>query len=290
MADLSDVGVALKAAIVGAIYPNGTSQPSVVGYPCKVAVGWPIPDQVDMDLQGLVLGPGGVGTKSNGVGPIVNVSIYPQPNIERVTTRYQREWVMTSNVTPTITGTVSGNTVTIGGTATANHYITIIINDLPFSYGLLATDTPSSVAAALAALVSASYSATAAGDVITLPATLSGLISVNTGAPGVAVQEIRRQQHGFQIVIWAPSNAARIAACEVIDPLLAATDFLTMPDGTGAWMLYRGQNDSDNYEKAALYRRDLFYWVEYATTLAMTNYPITAAPVTLTAADPTATI
>jgi hypothetical protein len=260
VADISDVSNALVTLIANALYPNGTGQASAITAPCKVFPGWPNSTNLDADLR--------AGT--------VQVSVYPQPNIERVTTRYPQAWQTQTTTTPTLTAAVNANTVTLGGTVTVGHYVTLIVKNLAYSYAAQSGDTLSTVAAALAALINPTTPASAVGPVITFPATAAGRIIARTGAPGTVMRELRRQQRGYQIIIWAPSNALRSAAASVVDQIMSTTDFVTMPDQTAAWLLYRSSNDSDMQERALLYRRDIFFWAEYATTQIATGYPVTS--------------
>jgi len=54
MADLSDVLDAFASLITGALYPNGTSNPSVVTAACKVYPGWPQSNILDADVRAAV--------------------------------------------------------------------------------------------------------------------------------------------------------------------------------------------------------------------------------------------
>jgi hypothetical protein len=263
MADIADVSAALVTLIAGALYPNGTGQASAITAPCKVAPGWPNSTQLDADLR----------------AGAVQVTVYPQPNIERVTTRYPQAWQTKAITTPTLTASVDGSTVTIGGTVTVGHYITLIVRNIAYSYAAVGGDTLATIAAALAAQINPFTSAVAVGAVITFAATANGRITARTGAPGTLIRELRRQQRGYQIVIWAPTPDLRKAAADIIDPAMSATDFVTLPDSTSAWLVYRSSNDTDMQERALLYRRDIFFWAEYAATQTAIGYPVTA-PVT----------
>ncbi|MFD2271831.1 hypothetical protein ACFS07_13365 [Undibacterium arcticum] len=99
MADLTDVGSALVALIAQTVYPNGTGQASVANTGVRIYQGWPNPQQLDADLK---LG-------------ICHVSVYPRTE-ERNVTRYSKDWQQLSVNTPTLTLTISGQTVTVGGT------------------------------------------------------------------------------------------------------------------------------------------------------------------------------
>jgi hypothetical protein len=52
LADLSDVTAYLYQQAIAAVYPSGTSQPSVAAMDVRLFEGWPIPDQLDRDLAG----------------------------------------------------------------------------------------------------------------------------------------------------------------------------------------------------------------------------------------------
>ena len=68
---IADVRVALVAAVKAALFPNGTSQPSISGTAIKVYEGWPGSASLNIDLA--------AGT--------TNVSVFPKPD-GRNTTRY----------------------------------------------------------------------------------------------------------------------------------------------------------------------------------------------------------
>lgn len=276
MADLSDVQSYLVSALTTALYPNGISQPSAIANPIKIYAGWPLPAQLDADLVAPT--------------PIVHISVYVQPGMEQVTSRYPRDWYPQTTVPCTLTGTVLNNTITIGGTVTAGHYLTIHLGNFPVSYAALVTDTTSSVAAALQALIAVAFpTATVLGNVITVPATLGGLIVVRGAAPGTIVRELERTKQAFLVTVWAPNNALRVAAAKIFRPALAAISMFPLPDGFAGWITYEGSRDVDRSEKQNVYCRDVTYWVEYPTTQSMVAYPITTAATSIeldTVADP----
>lgn len=96
----------------------------------------------------------------------------------------------------------------------------------------------------------------------------------NDGSTGTAIMEIRRQERTVQITIWAPTPAARDSIAKAVDPVLAVTHRFTLPDQTMARLIYKGSPMTDMLEKSRIYRRDLLYSVEYATTLTETDYAI----------------
>lgn len=270
MADLSDVTATLVSLIAGIVYPNGTGQPSVAATDIVIYEGWPNPQQLDADVA---------------VGKC-HVSVYPRAD-ERNTTRYSPTWQHATINTATLTLTVAGQTITLAGTiplASNPTNLAVFANNLPYTYAVLPTDTLATAAAALAALIAVGVPGTsAAGAVITLPAL--GLIEwARVGVTGTSVRTVRSQERVFQIGIWADTPAHRTAIAKAIDAALAVSTFLTMPDGTGARLTYKSSLISDALEKSRLYRRDLFYTVDYATTETETETQITAGQINESAA------
>jgi hypothetical protein len=270
MADLADVEAALVAAIAGAVYPNGTSQPSAVVLAggrrpgSRVFAGWPVPANLDADLL--------AGTPP-GSASVLNISVFAQPGMERDVTRYPREWQDQIKTAPTITVTVAGSTITLAGAPTIGNWVSIIAFGKDFSRACVANDTLASVAAALAATINAVLPAYAVGPAITIIGRSD--IKARTAAPGTAILELERTNQRFLVTIWAPSNDARVAAARVVRPALALIDFLTLADGSQARLLYENSSDIDRSEKNSLVCRDIYYWVEYPTTVTAPGYPIT---------------
>lgn len=262
MADVIDVQTALVALAAAALYPNGTGQPSAAGgVPCKVYAGWPTESQLDSDLA--------VGT--------AHVTVFPRPE-ERNTTRFSQDWQPQTINSATLTLTINGQQITVGGVvppANNPHNLSILANGKPYVYAVQTSDTLNSIAAALAALIAADLPGTsAAGAVVNLPGT-GRIGAARVGVTGTAIREVRRQERHFQITVWADTPTHRDAVAQPVDQVLATTKFLTMPDGFAARLIYRGSPVSDNMQKTRLFRRDLIYLVEYATTQAETETQIT---------------
>lgn len=265
MADLSDVESALVALIAQALYPQGTAAPPINGVPTAVYAGWPNSQDLDADLKALDRGhPSG----------ILHVTVYPTAT-ERNTTRFLRQWRQSVAPAPTLTVALAGQSATIGGTVSAPQNVALLANGKPYVYAVQASNTLAGIATALAALVSADVAGTtSAGPVVTVPAG-ARLSAGRIGAPGTALLELGRQERVFQITIWANSPANRALVGATIDPILRDTVRVAMPDGTWATMLYHGTREDDMPQKAALFRRDLLYAVEYATTVSETGMQIT---------------
>lgn len=91
---------------------------------------------------------------------------------------------------------------------------------------------------------------------------------------GTVVKVVRQQEQLFQITIWAPTPEIREEIGGLIDPILSDTYRFQLPDQTMAQMHYRNHIDGDFTQKAAIFRKELFYYVEYATTRSETAYVI----------------
>jgi hypothetical protein len=81
------------------------------------------------------------------------------------------------------------------------------------------------------------------------------------------LQEIKRQQQDFKIMLWCPDPGSRDAIAATLDPALAILNFLALADGSYARVRFAGGETIDSNEDAALYRRDLIYNAEYPSTL-----------------------
>jgi hypothetical protein len=283
MADLSDIEQVLVSTITRIVYPTGTANPSIAGAPVKLFRGWPVPGNLDADLK--------AGT--------INVSVYPL-DTEQKTTRYPREWVPLPVPTPALTLTASDTTITVGGTPSSPLNAAAIVNGSAYVYPVQPGDTTTSIATGLAALIaggsytaepgapdytdesSAPYSAdaTSSGPVITIPGAYR--IAVRLGVIGTAIRETKRQKRTFQITFWCPNPTLRDLIAAPVDAALADIDFLGLPDGTAGRLLYERSRVSDRVEREGLYRRDLFYSVEYGTTDSTAAAQIVTTAATLT--------
>lgn len=277
MADLSDVENALVTLAAQTLYPNGTGQASLPGMPIKVFPGWPIPQQLDADLA----------------AGKCQVSVFTRQE-QRNTTRYTKDWQPLSTNAPTLTLTIVGQTVTVGGSVPVSgnpQNVMVMANGKPYVYAIQqGVDTLNSIATALATLIAAGIAGTTnTGAVITLPNT-ARINAVRVGATGTSIREIRRQEQLFQVSVWADTPAHRDAIVAPLDAALAATQFITLADQSAARLIYKSTMVFDQYQKEKLYRRDLFYTVEYATTQVETDTQITQEQLNASATPDGATI
>lgn len=268
MADLSDVTQALVALVAAAVYPNGTAAPSVTGAPTRIYEGWPVPRQLDEELQ----------------AGAINVSVYPLPG-EQLTTRYLNDGEDVLSIsTPKLSASLTGQVITLSGQIPAAddpHTLLAIVNGQPYEYAIKATDTMAQAAAGLAARIATGVpGTTSAGAAITVPA--AGRIrAVRVAVTGSFVREVRRQARNFQITIWAPSPELRAQAAGAIDPVLADTEFLTLPDQK-ARLRYVASPISDGGQQDRAWRRDLIYMVDYGTTVQRSTTTVASMAISTT--------
>ena len=86
------------------------------------------------------------------------------------------------------------------------------------------------------------------------------------GNGGSAMLELRRQTRLFQISVWAGLHTRRDAIAAAVDAGLAAVSRLALADGSVAVMTYDSSAQDDDQQLAGIYRRDLLYALNYATT------------------------
>jgi hypothetical protein len=274
MADLEDVMTAVSAASAVAVYPNGLDSPSVAGIPVLVVQGWPDSSGLNADLK----------------AGKAQVSVFPL-DMERNTTRFQRVWQPVSIAKPTITLTAVDDVITVGGAMPspfALHNLAALIQGKAYLYSVQATDTLTSITTALAALIAVDFPlTTVSGETILVGGvTVVGRdgtpITCRVGTIGTSVREVRRQKRLFQITIWAPTPDSRRKLLAAMDAALQKTAFITMPDGLDARVEYFDSPMTDGIEKSQLYRRDLRYFIEYATTETVDAATVVVGRVTST--------
>jgi hypothetical protein len=252
MADQSDVENALVAAITATLYPNSAAEASIIctgRVTIRVYRGWPVSAALQDDL-------------ANGV---VNVSVFPNGE-PRDTTRYPTAWTVTTATIPTLTVAVANSTVAFAGTTAAGQMAGIALDGATYVYLVQTGDTTALVAAALAAqIIAAGQIVQIAGATLTIPAASRLFARVEQSQS--AFRETRRQKQSFRVSCWCPDPILRDQVAAAIDATMANTTFLTLADGTAARITLAGGATIDQSENATLYRRDLIYAADYATTL-----------------------
>lgn len=276
MADLSDVLQVLAATVAGILYPQGAAgnatgagicmsglpiggmQASITGQVVSIYPGWPNPQKLDKDLP-------------NG---IAHVNIYPWKQ-DRNTTRYMERWQVQAAPAATITTRIEDNVVVLEGVPGAGHNIVVFVNGGVFAYRTLPGDSLAKAAAALAEVINTTIPETIAiGPTIVLPMS-ARIAAARVGAKGTAIKEIGRQERIFQIGVWAASPQGRDNVAKAVQPQIRSRRFLVMPDGFGARIIYHADLINDSEQKMGIYRRDLLWSIEYATTITEEQWQIT---------------
>ena len=162
MADAQDVSLALAGLCASACYPTGTSNPSVTGAAVRCYVGYPVAEQLDMDLQA------GVCHVGVDIGRGATKSVPSSLSGPEVT----------SFAVPTTSWSSVGSDLSLWGSVTAGQIVTAIVDGVSFSYTQTSADTLGSTAYQLAKLIAASYpSAYSLGSVLFVPR--AGAITAN---------------------------------------------------------------------------------------------------------------
>lgn len=262
MADVSDVENALVALVSNVIHPAGASGQATIGAPCEIARGWPNKVKLSAALN---------------TGKVM-ATIYAVPNMERLTTRFQREWQTITPQAVTLTANVVGNTVTIGGAVSAApQVVAVSTGGLAYTYLVQPTDTLLTIAASLAAAIPGASVPYGSVVYVGFPSKLTAAVS----GIGSEMRELRRQERTFQVCLWCPTPAIRDKVGALVDAAFAQISLLAMPDGSAANIKYARTYTTDGEQNENLYRRDIIYAVEYATTQTIVGYGVALQPLTL---------
>jgi hypothetical protein len=293
MIAIADVRTALVNAIQAAVYPNGTSQPSISNTPIKIFAGWPASADLNADL---------------GLGK-TDISVFPKPE-GRNTTRYPEDAKVLVAAAPTLTLTVGtaadilaedggrllgedgtpmeaeqvdSQVVTVGGTVSVPQNVGLLVNRRPYAYAVQPYDTLAYIAGSLAALVGEDVPGTTVNGTSIMVGPTGRIQALRVGASATMGTEVRRQERVVMITVWAPTPALRDEIGAALDVALAQIQFLDLPYDYGARLIYKSDNQADVTQKQTLYRWDFNYLVEYPTVV------IAAAPQVLFPATDLAT-
>lgn len=255
MADLSTVEKAMVTQVAAVLFPSVSYLPGAkvasvpAGMTCKLFRGWPIAADLDADM----------------LAGRAQVSVFPEPGMSRNTTRHLQQWQTPAAGVPTLTVAVDGADVTFGGTGGAGQVAGLAIgaspNPVAYAYRLLSGDDPADVAAAFEAMIEGS---SAAGAVLTCP---SASVAARVVADAEALRVTRMQQQGIRVSIWAPTPDARDTLAALVDAGLSDLRRFELSDGSWARVWFRMTATMDAPQKERLWRRDLGFLVEYATTI-----------------------
>ncbi|HVJ54879.1 MAG TPA: hypothetical protein VM689_20635 [Aliidongia sp.] len=256
MADISDARQALAQIIAGLIYPAGVpagTMPSaaVIGAPVRIYAGSPEREALDADLA----------------AGIVNITVETgQDGVN--TTRFPAVDQVISVEPPSLSWVVAGIGATLCGAVATPQNAGLLVDGKAYLYAVQPADTLETIGAALAALVAVDQAASAEGATIVMPN--SHRIVGRIGTVGRTLREVGREIITVHVSVWAPSPTLRQAAAAAFEPNLRDLRRFPLPDDSIAQIWAERSNDEDRLEKAALYRRNALYKLEYASTIAGT--------------------
>jgi hypothetical protein len=257
MADQTHVAAALVELLVEAAYPNGLDAAPAAGVHAKVYQGWPDPGTLKKDTAG-----------SDRAGHVAHISVFPSAQAKNVSRR-RAEWEAVAAPAPTLSATVAGTSIVLGGTVSVPQAVALIIDGQDFAYAVQASDTLTSIATGLAALVAVKQPATAAGAVVTIPA--ARRVVARIVFTGTSAKEVAREERVFVVSVWAGCHEERDALAMLVEPVLADLSRIELPDGTTSNCNYGGGTQVDSEQKQGIYRRDIQIAVEYALMLRRTD-------------------
>ena len=255
MADQADVENALVEAVGAAIYPMGLSAESALGVLTRIYRGWPQSVALDEDLA----------------SGKINISIFPVPDSIVIKTRFPAEW-FSAPTAVRLQVLQSAESATFSGEIDPGVFVGIIVDEATFQYETKMGDSLRSVVESLGNLVRGQREALVLNDTLYVPGAYRMIVRAE--APSVATKEIRRQSERFKISIWCATPESRDQAAALVDLTLAGINFLTLSDGSSARVIARGGETIDRGSDASLFRRDLIYEAEFATTLTQTQLPM----------------
>lgn len=273
MADLSDVTAYLETATTAAVYPNGTSQPSIAAMDVRIFEGWPLPDQLDRDMAGTMLAgtPPIVTPRTN--GPLSNVSIFPMAGMNSSTYQIQDATYVISQPVYGLAVSIVGQVITVTGTPGTGEYLSIIA-DRSFAYSRSGISA-AAIIASLAADIAVNYpGVSSTSTTLTIP--FSFALVVRQGGIGVLGKAIHRQKQSVMVSVWSPNHRARTLLAKAIDVALKKQIRIVLPDTSQMILCYNRTNFNDDKQMASIYRRDIIYDAEYATVEQFNGYVVTS--------------
>lgn len=275
MADLSDVTAYLMGEATTACYPNGTGQPSIAGGTTDIRIfeGWPLPDQLELDMQGKSANPNGGAPIVRARGPLVDVSIFPMLGTNAIPYQIQDQFYVIAQPVFGLSLAVNGNTITFSGTPNPGEYVGIIA-DGGFSAHSETGATAAAIISALATDFTNDYGSgvSSTSSTLTIPFTRS--LVVRQGGQGTLGKVTHRQRQQVMVSVWAPKHTLRSTVAAAIDNYIKQNIRVTLPDTSQAVVCYNRTNTSDDMQMAGVYRRDLIYDVEYATVFEFPGFVV----------------
>ncbi|NHN93641.1 hypothetical protein [Acetobacter sicerae] len=258
MTDIAGVSTALTRAVDAIVYPNGDSAASLTGRRTIIRRGW-ITNEDYTGSCSLALG----------VDYVFVTAL--SGAFKSIACELGMPWRETSLVPATVSIQTVGNTATVVFPSSGQASGIVGLHITPDGTGALharsvvghvvtATDTPASVAAALATLVPG---ASSSGGTLRIPSAtaLRGAV----GGHADIARVTRRQQQMFNVSIWTGTWSARDDLGFAIDAGLSGDPFFPAPDGSMILVESAGSYDVDTMMTQNIWRRDLKFRCTFDT-------------------------
>jgi len=247
MASVLDVQKKLAELIEPIVYPDGTGSPSIVNKDIKIVNGYPVKDSLDKWLD----------------ADKVWVSISTIEKSDKNTTRYTKRWQPLSIPDASVVMALDDDyVITITGVAANDQVATIKTSTEVVSHQIVAGESMDDIAAALGVQLTG---AVVVDNTITIPNEFN--IQLGVTVLGSAAKEIKRQNKQFCVTIWTTNPDDRDVLGEAIDAYLSDIERFVLPDDFYARIIYNGMIDIDDLQTHRMYKRELEYLIEYATTI-----------------------
>ena len=248
MVSLLQVEKKLKELVIPIVYPNGTGSPSIVAKDIAIMNGYPVKDSLD---------------KSMAADKIV-ISISAIEKSDKNTTRYLKRWHRVSIPEATVSMAIDDDyIITITGIAANDLVATIKTTTEIASHQIVNGETMEDIADGLGAQLTG---AVVVGNTIYIPGEFKTQFGISV--LGIAAREVKRQQKRFCVTIWSRGVEDRDTLGEAIDVYLSDIERFVLQDDFFARIIYNGTIDLDTFQDHRIYKRELEYLIEYATTLA----------------------
>lgn len=314
MADISDIEAALVTLCGTTLYPNGNSNPSITGNNIRIYRGWPNSGQLDTDLAA------GVShvtvAEQAGYSRLTGGYLCDSPinvmNAVTLTAGVAGSTVTLGGVPGTgqavaviVDGVGYSYTLTGADTlATAAIALAAVVNagavaevfptaggygsgvgfaGMPGGYCIGRMEYANVNNLAQYQVIGSGTAATPNGSSITFATTRP--IVARTGAVGTSQTRPRWQCQGVRITAWTPTPAIRDAICSQLDAILSNTSWLALPDNQKARLEWRNSYSDDVPQRDALWKRDLIYTAQFATTITVPAYPLLVPVVAINGAS-----
>lgn len=260
MASVDDVARFLARRVADVVYPGGSQLPGIVNSAVKIYPGWPAPGDLQQDID-----KGGV-----------HISVWPLSTERKIGSALGGPCCVITKGKPTLQFTVNGSSIGVTGMASALTNVRVSVNGKAFTFHFRAGTTAEQAITELCKALPKSFTVLSRVCIL-----MAEHLSVSVTTAGTAVKELHRQIKDFQITVWAPVPGLRESIGSAIDAALSEQCHIDLNDGAPAQLLYARQFDSDRSENWHVYRRDLIFSVNYATTHTITAPEVTKTVVTL---------